>query len=143
MPAIKYKQAGVVNVVSVTFLLVLVAAGYTAYEYVRVLFQRQESYRVLEEFGSKLAARHRLYLRDTVEREVLRKQMQAELVRLGLDDPEMETWIEVDGDRDNPGAPAGGRLGVVYTARYHWPFEVLPPITRDEQVEHQLLLGTR
>ncbi len=139
MPAVRYKQPRVLNVVSVTFLLVLVSAGYAAYEYVGVLFQRQEAYRVLEEHGSKLAARHKLYIRDNKEREVLRKHMHAELVRMGIEDPEMQTWIEVDTARDNPGGPAGGRLGVVYTSRYHWPFDMLPPITRDEQVEHQLM----
>jgi hypothetical protein len=129
---VRYKQPRIINIVSVTVVLLLLAAGWVGYEVVRTTFLEQEAYRVLEETGSTFAGRRQLYRKDAREREALRARMQSQLVGIGIDDPEVETWIEVDGNRAN--------LGAVYTTWYHWPFDVLSPYGRDVQIEHQVVM---
>jgi hypothetical protein len=125
----------VINPVSVTLVALLLAGGYAGYEFVRVEFTKQEAYRVLEETGSTFAGRHGLYRGDAKQREELRRKMEMQLVAIGISDPELETWIDVEADE--------AKLGVVYTAKYHWPFDVLQPIAREFQVEHALALPAR
>lgn len=124
-----------INPVSVTLVALLLAGGYAGYEFVRVEFTKQEAYRVLEETGSTFAGRHALYRTDEKQREQLRRKMELQLVAIGISDPELETWIDVE--------PDAAKLGVVYTAKYHWPFDVLAPIDREFQVEHALPLAAR
>lgn len=132
MKPVQYRSPRLINPVSVTLVLSLLAAGYAGYEFIRVDMTRQEAYRVLEETGSAFAGRRGVFQRDAAQREALRRKMQQELVALGITDPELETWIELE--------DGGASLGVVYTAKYHWPFDVLAPITHEWQVEHQLVL---
>lgn len=129
LPA-QYKKQRSINVVSITVLLLLLALGYAGWEYVRVAFARQEAFRVLEETSSTFAGRSSLYRADADEREQLRKRMTQQLFAAGVTDPEAETWIELDKD--------GAHFGVVYTATYHWPFDVLEPIERDIQIERTI-----
>jgi hypothetical protein len=133
---VRYKQPRAINLVSVTVVLLLVAGGYAAWEYGRVMFRRQEAYRVLEETGSALLGRSSLYREDAREREALRKRMAQQLREVGVTDPDAETWIDVE----SSGAQHEARCGVVYTAAYHWPFDVLAPIERDIQIEHTVVL---
>lgn len=132
MEPVKYRSPRIINPVSVTLVALLLAGGYAGYELVRVEYERQEVYRVLEETGSTLAGRHTLYVSDPTQRELLRSRMQRTLVSIGLGDPELETWV--DAERGH------AQLGVVYTTKYHWPFDVLAPISREFQVEHDVVL---
>lgn len=136
MLPVRYKKPRSINVVSITVLLVLVAAGYAGWEFARVMFRRQEAYRVLEETGSVLAGRRALYREDARERESLRKRMAQQLREAGVTDPDAETWIEID----DAGAMDEALLGVVYTAAFHWPFDVFAPIERDIQIEHAVAI---
>lgn len=129
---VKYKQPRLVNVVSVLLVATLLAAGWAGYEMVRVAFLRQEAYRMLEETGSAFAGRRQLYRKDAREREALRARMESQIRGVGVDDPEMETWIDVEGPT--------ATLGAVFTAEYHWPFDVLEPYVRDVQIEHVVTL---
>ena len=129
---VKYKQPRVINVVSVVLVLLLAAGGWAGYEMIRVAFLRQEAFRVLEETGSTFAGRRQLYRKDAREREALRGRMESQIRQIGVDDPELESWIEVEGTAAN--------FGAVFTAEYHWPFDVLEPFRRDVQIEHLVTL---
>jgi hypothetical protein len=131
LPA-QYKKQRSINAVSIALLLLLVAGAYAGWQYARVLWQRQEAYRVLEETGSAFYARSSVYRADMHEREALRRRMEQQLLSVGIADPNAETWIDV-GD-------GAAQLGVVYTAKYHWPFDALAPIERDIQIEHTIAL---
>lgn len=129
---VKYKKPRAVNVVSVIFVLCLLAAGWAGYEVVRVGFLKQEAFRMLEETGSSFAGRRQLYRRDARELENLRNRMESQIRSVGVDDPELESWIEIEG----PSA----RFGAVFTAWYHWPFDVFEPYGKDVQIEHIVAL---
>ena len=132
MKPVDYRKPRVINPVSVTLVVLLLAGGYAGYELVRVEFQRQEVFRVLEETGSAYAGKHSLYAKDAKQREQLRSRMQSQVVTLGISDPELETWVDA--------APGGAQLGVVYTTSYHWPFDAVAPIPREIQLEHDVVL---
>ncbi len=129
---VKYKKPRAVNVVSVIFVLCLLAAGWAGYEAVRVGFLKQEAFRMLEETGSSFSGRRQLYRRDARELESLRNRMESQIRSVGVDDPELESWIEIEG----PSA----RFGAVFTAWYHWPFDVFEPYGKDVQIEHVVAL---
>lgn len=129
---VKYKQPRVVNVVSVIFVVTLLAAGWAGYEMVRVGFLRQEAFRMLEETGSAFVGRRQLYRKDASELEHLRNRMESQIRSVGVDDPDLESWIELEGN--------SAQFGAVFTARYHWPFDVLEPYGRDVQIEHIVAL---
>jgi len=129
---IKYKKPRRINVVSVTIVLLLLLAGYAAWQWAPLYFKRQEAYRVLQETGSKLAGRAGFYEQDGKAREELRRTMQRDLVNVGIDDPRIETWIEVDGKEV--------RLGVVYAAFIEWPLDVIEPQETVYEVEHVVVL---
>lgn len=128
MLPVRYKKQRAINLVSVTVVLLLAALGYAGWELARVLLLRQEAYRVLEETGSTFYGRRSLYRADVRERDALERKMTQQLREIGIADPDAETWIEVE--------PDGAHFGVVYTAMYHWPFDVFAPIRRDVQIEH-------
>lgn len=129
---VKYKQPRIINVVSVTLVLLLLAGGWAGWEMMRVAFMRQEVFRVIEETGSNFAGRRHLYRKDAQQRDALRGRMESQIRQLGVDDPELETWIDVDGQLAD--------FGAVYTAEYHWPFDVFAPIRRDVQLDHHVAL---
>lgn len=129
---VQYKKPRRINVVSVTLLLLLLLAGYAAWQWAPLYFERQEAYRVLQETGSKIAGRAGFYAQDEQAREDLRRTMQRQLVEIGIDDPKLETWIEIEGKEL--------RLGVVYSAFFEWPFDVIERHERVEQVEHVVAL---
>lgn len=135
MQPVKYRSPRLINPVSVTLVALLLAGGYAGYEFVRVEFTKQEAFRVLEETSSTFAGRQSLYRADAKQRDELRRKMQLQLVAIGISDPAIETWIDVEGDQ--------AMLGVVYTAQYHWPFDVRTPIDREFQVEYALALPAR
>lgn len=125
---IKYKKPRRLNIVSFTLLLVLVAAGWFAHQYLPHWLLQHDAYRVLEETSSQFAGRQRHYLDDPRALEQLRVRMSQGLVSLGIEDPEMETWIE----------PAGHevRFGTVYSRWIHWPFDLREPTELEYEIEH-------
>ena len=129
---VQYKKPRRINVVSVTLVLLLALAGYAAWQWAPLYFERHEAYRVLQETGSKIAGRAGYYEQDAQAREDLRKTMQRQLVDVGIEDPRMETWIELEGKEL--------RLGVVYSAWFEWPFDVVERKEIVHQVEHVVAL---
>lgn len=129
---VQYRKPRRINVVSVTLALLLAVGAYALYQWLPLYMRRHEAYRVLQETGSKLAGRASFYEEDTNAREELRKTMQRQLVGVGIDDPLLETWIEIEGKEV--------RLGVVYSAFIEWPFDVVPRHESVYEVEHQVLL---
>lgn len=130
---VKYKKPRRINIVSVTLVLLLVAGGYAAYLYVPLYMKRHEAHRVLQETGSKIAGRAGYYAQDEQAREDLRRTMQRSLVEIGISDPEIETWIEFEGNEL--------RLGVIYSAWTEWPFGIIPRQESEVEVEHQIGLN--
>jgi hypothetical protein len=129
---VQYKKPRRINVVSVTLVLVLLLAGYAVYQWFPLYMMRNEAYRVLQETGSKLAGRAGYYEQDADAREELRQAMQRQLMNVGIDDPKLETWIEIEGKEV--------RLGVVYSAWIEWPLDVIDPQESVYDVEHVLVL---
>jgi hypothetical protein len=126
--AIKYKKPRKINPVSVGLVLALSFIGYLAYQFVPLFLLKQEAYRVLEEHGSKYAGRYTFYRSDPKNLETLRRLMNTELRRVGVTDPQMESWIEIDGPEV--------RFGCVFSERLHWPFDVLEPHEFVFEAEH-------
>lgn len=129
---VQYKKPRRINAVSVTLVLLLLVGGYALYQWFPLYMMRHEAYRVLQETGSKLAGRAVYYEEDTNAREELRKDMQRQLVNVGIDDPAIETWIEIEGKEV--------RLGVVYSAWIEWPFDVVARQESIYEVEHDIVL---
>jgi len=129
---VKYKKPRRINVVSVTLVLVLALAAYAAYQWLPLYFRRHEAYRVLQETGSKLAGRAGYYEADAQAREEMRRTMQRQLVEIGIDDPKIETWVEIEGKE--------ARLGVVYSAWIEWPLDVVERQESVYEVEHVVVL---
>lgn len=129
---VQYKKPRRINVVSVTLVLLLLLAGYAAWQWAPLYFRRHEAYRILQETGSKMAGRAGFYEEDADAREDLRRTMQRQLVDVGIDDPKIETWIEIEGKEL--------RLGVVYSAFIEWPFDVIERQESIYEVEHVVAL---
>ncbi|MCH9680813.1 MAG: hypothetical protein K0V04_05205 [Deltaproteobacteria bacterium] len=129
---IKYSKPRRINFVSVTLVLLLTALVYAAVQYFPLYLQRQDAYRVLEETGSELAGRARLYTEDEEKLEALRTKMQRKISASGIYDPKLETWIEIKGKEV--------RLGVVYSGWFEWPFDVFKRIEKVYEIEHVLVL---
>ena len=129
---LKYKKPRRINVVSVTIAAILVVLGVVAWEYVPLYITKNEAYRVLESYGSTFAGRDALYTQDAVEREGLRLKMDKELRLAGVDDPAMESWIEVEGKEV--------KLGVVYSKFIEWPFNIVAKTEELYEIEHTLIL---
>lgn len=129
---IQYKKPRRINVVSVTLVLILLVAGYAAYQWFPLYMMRHEAYRVLQETGSKLAGRAGYYELDPKARDELRRTMQGQLTNVGIDDPKIETWIEVEGKEV--------RLGVIYSAWIEWPLDIVKRQESVYEVEHVLVL---
>lgn len=129
---VKYKRPRKINVVSVSLAIIVGTAIYLAYQYFPLYMQKQEAYRVLEETGSAFAARKSYYREEPEARESLRRKMEADLRRVGLSDPELETWIEMEGLET--------WFGCAYTVEVHWPAEILETQRFDYEVEHHVVL---
>lgn len=125
---VTYKPPRRINVVSVTVVVMLAVAAWSGYEWIRVAFLRQEAFRMLEETSSTVSGRRGMYRNNPKELDLLRRRMESQIVGVGVDDPDLETWIEIEGTKAN--------FGVVFSASYHWPMDVLEPIVREIQIEH-------
>ena len=129
---VKYNRPRRINVVSIALVVLLALAAYAAYQFLPLYFQKQEVYRILEETGSTFAGRRAFYLEDGRARERLRRQMESEMRSKGVEDPELETWIEVDGPEV--------RFGAVYSAWVEWPFDVVAKQEHVYEVEHTIMV---
>ena len=125
---VRYKRPRKINVVSVSLVLLLAIAGYLTVTYLPLYLQQHEVHRVLEEHGSILASRKAYYLQHPEHREDLRKKMEGEIRRLGVGDPQLETWIEID--------PSEARLGAFYTDTVTWAFDLIAPRQAEYELEH-------
>lgn len=105
--------------------------AFLAYQYVPLFLLEQETYRVLEATGSKLAGPGG-YLSDLHKRETVRKQMTEEIRQLGVTDPDLETWIETEG-RDV-------HVGALYSAWLRWPWGILNDRELIYEIEHTFRL---
>lgn len=131
--AIRYKRPRKLNVVSLSLLAAFVSAVVVASEYLPMYLRKQEAYRVLDETSSTFAGQKHRYLKDPASLEQLTHKMAAELRRLGIDDPDMEHWIEPENDHTI-------RFGVVYTEVLTWPFDLVGPHEKEIQAEYVLTL---
>ncbi len=134
MPSIiKYKKPRRINAVSVTLALLVAIAAYATYQYLPLYMMRHEAYRILQENGSKIAGRPGYYEQDGTARDDMRRKIQRQLKDIGISDPEMETWIEIEGKQV--------RLGVIYSAWVEWPFGIVEPQETEYEVEHDIVLN--
>lgn len=129
---VKYKKPRRINAVSVTLLVLALIGGYAAYQYLPLYFMRHEAYRVLEETGSQVAGRASFYSEDGPARDDLRAKMQRKIKDLGIQDPNMETWIEIEGKQV--------KLGVVYSMWVEWPFDVIDKQESVYELQHELVV---
>ncbi len=126
--AVKYKQPRIINSVSITLALLAALAVYLTAQYLPLFLQKQEAFRVLEETGSAFSGRRSYYVKEAKARESLRGGMEADLRRVGIEDPDLETWIELeDGEM---------AFGAIYSIFIEWPFEALPKQEFVYEVEH-------
>jgi len=129
---VKYKKPRKINPVSVSIFLVLAFLGLLAWEYIPLAILKSEAYRVLESTSSTFAGRKQLYIQEPKERDGLRRKMQAELNTAGVTDPEVETWIEVEGKEVT--------FGVVYTKYIDWPAGIVERTEEVYQLEHVMIV---
>jgi hypothetical protein len=129
---ITYKKPRRINIVSVTLVLALALAAYAAYQFLPLYFQKQEVYRVLEETSSAFSGKRSLYVEDPSSRETLRRNMENDIRNIGVDDPELETWIEVDGTEV--------RFGAVYSKWVEWPLGIVARQEHVYEVEHKIAI---
>lgn len=126
--AVKYKKPRRINSVTVGLAAIAALCIFFAYQYLPLFLQKQEVYRVLEESGSAFAGRHSYYLADPDASEALRRRMENDLRRVGVQDPDLETWIEFEENE--------AEFGAVYSIFIEWPFGVIPKQEHVYQVEH-------
>ena len=114
---VKYKPPRKINPVSVTIVGVFALSAYMVYQYFPLFLLKQESYRILEETGSRYAGKHSFYRATPKRMEKLKRKMHSELRTVGVTDTEMESWIEIDGPEV--------RFGCIFSVFVHWPFEIV------------------
>jgi hypothetical protein len=131
--AIRYKRPRKVNVVSVTLAAIAVIVGYLISQYLPIYLRKQEAYRVLDETSSQFSGAKNRYLASEPHRLQLEQRMGNDLRLVGIDDPEMEHWIEVD-DKHTV------RFGVLYSETVEWPWDVIAPQTEQVELEYVLAL---
>ena len=129
---VRYKRPSRINVVSVTLVLALALGAYAAYQFLPLYFMKQEVYRVLQETSSAFLGRRNYYVQEKDGRDALRRKMEADLRNLGVTDPDLETWLEVDRNE--------ARFGAVYSQWVEWPFDVVAPQEHVYEVEHTVAL---
>ncbi|MBV1859763.1 MAG: hypothetical protein KUG77_15230 [Nannocystaceae bacterium] len=126
--AVKYKKPRKLNSVSIVLLLLATLSVYLGYQYLPLYLQKQEAYRVLEETGSAFSGRRAFYIKKPKALETLRRGMESDLRRVGVDDPDLETWIERD-DKEMA-------FGAIYSIFIEWPFGAIPKQEFVYEVEH-------
>ena len=131
--AVRYKKPRKINAVSVSIALALALVGWLTYQYLPPFLMKQEAYRVLDETASKFSGSKSRYLEVESEFVQLRMEMQNNLRLVGIKDPRMESWIEVD-DEHNV------RFGVLYSYYIEWPWNVIAKQEKVVELEYDLHL---
>lgn len=126
---VKYKKPRKINVVSVSLVLILSLLGFLAYQYIPASLRKGEAYRVLDETASKFAARHDFFEAERDRLAGLKSEMNSHLRLVGIVDPQMETWIEVDSAHQ-------ARFGVLYSEWTTWPFDMIEKQERIYELEY-------
>lgn len=129
---VQYKKPRRINIISVLLVVSALVAANIGWEYLPLYLTKNDAYRVLEGTGSTFAGRRGMYVEDAKARNQLHGTMRRELMQIGIDDPEMESWIEVDGREVS--------FGVAYSKFIDWPFGILPRTEEVYQVEHTFIL---
>jgi hypothetical protein len=132
--AVKYKKPRKINPVSITLAFIACVIGWIVYQYVPYIFLKQEAFRVLDETGSKLAHRDNYYKADRKALTTLTKQMSSQLRLVGVRDPQMEYWIEID-------SPTKARLGCLFSYWIEWPADVIPKQEKVVELEYTVKLS--
>ena len=130
---VKYKRPRKINVVSVSLTLILIFLGYMASQYVPIWILRSEANRVLDEHTSKFSGAKNRYLQVEKDRKRLKAEMSTELRRVGINDPDMEVWLEVESQTEV-------LFGVLYSEYVNYPFELMPRKEIVEEIEYVLKL---
>lgn len=128
---VKYKKPRRINPVSIVIVALLALGAYATYLYLPLYLTKHEAYRVLEETSSKVAGRPAFYAEDSSARDKLRLDMQRQIKGVGVEDPNIETWIEFEGKQVH--------LGVVYSAWVEWPFDVVERQESVYELEHTIV----
>jgi hypothetical protein len=121
MPArnVTYRKPSVwFNWVTGTIIAVLLLAGYLTSQFLPQYLLKQEAYSLLETYASQMMGRRSYYRERPEAREALHRKMTSDLQKIGIVDPNMESWIEVEWPEF--------RLGVIYSYWITWPFDVIP-----------------
>jgi hypothetical protein len=126
--AVKYKKPRRFNSVTVTLLVIAGLTIFFAYQYLPLFMQKQEAYRVLEETGSAFAGKRTYYEKKADATEALRQRMENDLRRVGVQDPDLETWIELEENE--------AEFGAVYSIFIEWPFQLIPKQEFVYEVQH-------
>ncbi|MEX1367481.1 MAG: hypothetical protein AB1Z98_30415 [Nannocystaceae bacterium] len=130
---VKYNKPRRINVVSIVLVALLAMGAYATYLYLPLYLTKHEAYRVLEETSSKIAGRAGLYAEDSSARDEVRLTMQRQIKGLGVDDPNIETWIEFEGKEVH--------LGVVYSTWVEWPFGIAERQESIYELEHTIIVN--
>jgi hypothetical protein len=130
---IKYKRPRKFNVVTIILIAVAVLIAYLISQYLPLYFREQEAYRVLDETSSQFSGKKNRYLASDPHLLQLQQRMGNDLRLVGITDPEMEYWIEVDNKTTV-------RFGCIYTEVIVWPYDVIAPQEKEVQLEYTLTL---
>lgn len=126
---LNYKRPRKINVVSVSIVLVLSLIAYLVYKYMPLFLERQEAFRILDEFSSKFAGSSGRYMHVQEQMNRLKGEMSGDLRRVGIDDPNMEVWIDKEADENEV------RFGVLFSQFVDWPFGIIPTQEKVTELE--------
>jgi hypothetical protein len=126
---LNYKKPRKINVVSVSIVLILLLIGYVTYKFLPLFLTRQEAYRVLDEYSSKFTGTSGRYMAVQAEMNQLKSKMNGELRRVGINDPNMETWIDTEPDGNEV------RFGVIYSQFIDVPFGIIETQEEVNEIE--------
>lgn len=114
------------NIVAITLVLALAAAGYFAYLFLPLKLRESEVLRVLDETSSEFTGKAPRMLAAPEEVKRLHRKMKDDLQAIGVQDPNAEYWIEIDSDHQV-------RFGVLYSDWVELPFR--DPLERIHELE--------
>jgi hypothetical protein len=131
--ALKYKRPRKFNVVTIALILIAMLIVFLLSQYIPLYFREQEAYRILDETSSQFAGKKNRYLASDPHIMQLQERMANDLRLVGITDPDMEYWIEVDNKNTV-------RFGVVYGETITWPWDIIPPQSKEVELEYTLAL---
>jgi hypothetical protein len=125
---LKYKKPRKINAVSIGLVFALLVIVYLTYQYLPLFLLRQEAYRVLDEISSEYTATAGRFMAEDAELDKLTAKLSRELRRVGVRDPDMEHWIEPNGENEVA-------IGVIYSDYIEWPMDLIPKQERVAEIE--------